>query len=150
MATATGLVAQQLKRAFGEGPAHSRSAFRLLFADKVDLRHVPPLDSDGVVSGKSLADGIDREAAAIGTALSDQRYEHVMVTVEGDVVTVRAELLGCLANGNFVHLPVQSRCTIKGERIVGLEQILDGDAMKAWTEVAVAGGLARNLTQSSD
>jgi hypothetical protein len=108
----------------------------------LEYRHVPPLPSDGVVDGTRLTESTSREAAAIGRAISEQRYSDIEVTVDGAEVRVVANLRGMLATGAPVCLPTQMRCTIDGGKIVAMTHVMDGGAMKAWAEVAAAGGLA--------
>jgi hypothetical protein len=141
MAATTAEVARQLHAAFIAGPGHARQAIGGLFADAVELSHVPPLSSDGIVDGKRLAESTDREAASIGRAISDQRYSDIEVTVDDNEVRVTGNLLGTLATGTPVHLPMQMRCTIGDGQIVAIGHVMDGDAMNVWAEVAVAGGL---------
>ncbi|MHB8665037.1 MAG: nuclear transport factor 2-like protein [Acidimicrobiales bacterium] len=140
-ATATE-VARKLEAGFRAGPAAAPQAIGRLCGDQVEYRHIPALPSDGVVDGTRLAEGTGREAAAIGRALSDQRYTDIEVTVDGTEVRVVANLLGVLATGAAVCLPTQMRCIIDDGRIVAITHVMDGGAMKAWAEVAAAAGMA--------
>ena len=44
-------VAAQLEAAFNAGPDEAQATLRALYADEMELRHVPALPSDGVVDG---------------------------------------------------------------------------------------------------
>jgi hypothetical protein len=134
-------VARQLEAAFRAGPEFAPPAIGRLCADEVTYRHLPPLPSDGVVDGRRLAETTGREAAAIGRAISDQRYGDIELTVDGAEVRVAANVRGILATGASVCLPTQMRCIIDDGKIVAITHVMDGGAMKAWAEVAGAAGL---------
>ena len=137
MSATTAEVARQLDAAFNAGPERARQAIGGLLADTVELNHVPPRQPDGIVDGKRLAESTDKEAAAIGRAISDERYSDIEVAVDGDQVRVTGNLLGSLATGRMVRLPMQMRCTIGDGQIVAITHVMDGDAMNVWAEVAV-------------
>lgn len=143
-------VAERLAEAFTAGPKESRRVLGALYADRVALNHLPALASDGVVDGVRLSSSNDKEAGAIATAISDQFYEDVEVTVSGEVVEVRASMCGTLRNGESVCLPLLIRCIVDDARIVAITYVMTDGAMKAWAEVAVAGGIsaAAPLTQA--
>jgi hypothetical protein len=146
-------VARLLEAGFAAGPQDAPRLISSLCADKVEYNHVPPFPSDGVVDGSRLAESTQREAAAIATAIRDQSYSDVKVTVDGTEVRVTANLCGILATGASVSLPTQMRCTIADGKIVAITHVMDGGAMKAWAEVAAAGGLVaakRLLTRDGD
>ncbi len=143
-------VGQQIEAAFGAGPQAAPQAIGGLCADKVEYRHVPPLPNDGVVDGTRLAESTGREGAAIGRAISDQRYSDIEITVDGAEVRVAANLRGILATGAPVCLPTQMRCVVDNGKIVAITHVMDGGAMKAWAEVAVAGGLVAAKTLLDD
>lgn len=134
-------VARCLEQALVAGPDHFRPALGQLYADEVELRHEPPLPPDGVVDGRRLAESSEKEAAAIAGALQDQRYDRVEVTVDSDTVLVQACLVGALADGKAVSLPTRMRCRVDAGRIVAITHEMGPEAMRAWAEVAVAGGL---------
>lgn len=135
------LVAAELERALAAGPEVFRPILGALFADEVDLRHEPPLPADGIVGGTRLAAATEREAVAITGVLADRRYGDIDVTVDGDQVLVRTALMGTLPDGRAVVLPTRMRCTIAHGRISALTHEMGADALRAWAEVAVAGGL---------
>ena len=134
-------VARALEDALRAGPEVFRSTLGGLYADEVELRHEPPLPSDGLVDGRRLAESSDREAAAIASTIADQRYGDSDVTLDGEVVTVRTALEGTLPDGRAVSLPTEMRCRVGAGRVVAITHALGPDAMRAWAEVAVAGGL---------
>jgi hypothetical protein len=142
-ATATALeVAHALEQALTAGPEQFRPTLGGLYAEQVELRHQPPLPPDGVVDGGRLAETSDKEALAITSALRDQHYADVEVGVDGDRVSIRASLVGTLADGSSVSLPTRMHCRIDhGGRVVAITHDMGVEAMRAWAEVAVAGGL---------
>jgi hypothetical protein len=134
-------LARRLERAVVAGPEVFRRTLGDLYAGSVELRHEPPLAADRVVDGRRLAASTETEAAAIAKAIADQRYGGAEVTVDGRVVVVKMALTGRLADGRSVGLPTHMRCAVDNGRIVAITHVIGPDAMRAWTEVAVAGGL---------
>ena len=135
-------VAAQLQAAFNAGPDEAQAVLRALYADEVELRHVPALPSDGIVDGARLRDASGREAAAVKGAIPDLHYAGVEVTVDGARVHVTAWIEGTLATGSTVHLLSDMSCTVRDDRIVGMEHRMDNATMAGWVEVAAAGGLS--------
>jgi hypothetical protein len=143
-------VAGRLEQAFRDGPDISGGVLAGLYADTVDLHHVPALPTDGPVDGRRLAETSQNEAAAISGALTDRQHDDITVTVDGDQIRLRANLVGTLADGTTVSLPLSMRCTIAGGRIVALEHVMEGEAMEAWARVAVAAGIIGPETLTDD
>jgi hypothetical protein len=106
----------------------------------VELRHEPALTVDGIVDGRRLGEIAEREAAAVTGVLDDSRFDEIRVAVDGDVITVHAELRGGLPDGRAVSLPTHMRCVVSDGRIVAITHVMGPQAMGAWAEVAVAGG----------
>jgi hypothetical protein len=134
-------VARRLERAIVAGPEVFRRTLGDLYGGCVELRHEPPLAADGVVDGRRLAASSETEAAAIAKGIADQRYAGAEVTVDGRVVVLKMALTGKLADGRPVSLPTHMRCAVDNGRVVAITHVMGQDAMRAWAEVAVAGGL---------
>ncbi len=134
-------VANRLEGAIAAGPEVFRRSLGDLYASAVELRHEPPLASDGVVDGRRLAASSETEAAAIAKGIADQRYAGAEVTVDGRLVFVSMSLTGRLADGRLVSLPIDMRCAVDNGQVVAITHVMGPDAMRSWAEVAVAGGL---------
>jgi ketosteroid isomerase-like protein len=144
-------IVRHLEGQLTAGPDAFRTAVAQLYADKVELRHEPPLSLDGIVDGKRLAESSKHEAAAITGVLSDLRYADTQVSLDGDCVTIAMNLLGTVPTGASVRLPIRMQCRIEDGRIVAVTQAMGQDAMQAWAQVAAAAGItgASNLLDSS-
>jgi hypothetical protein len=135
-------VAAALRDAFTAGPEAAQTTLRSLYGDAVDYRHNPPMPSDGVVVGERLCEASGREAAAINSAIPGFRYEGLEVTIgDDDRVHVKVWIVGTLGNGTEVRVPSNMYCTVRDGHIVGMEHMMDADAMAAWADVATAAGL---------
>jgi ketosteroid isomerase-like protein len=134
-------VACRLAEAYAAGPDAAQSLLGSLYADEMELRHVPALPSDGMVAGARVREVNGQEAQAINGLLSDRSFGDVEIAVEGDLVRVAAVVTGTLADGKAVRLPTDLRLTVRGSRIVGLEHHMGEEAMKGWAEVAAAAGM---------
>jgi ketosteroid isomerase-like protein len=139
--TGSSEVAAALEAGLAAGPAAFRRALGSLYADQVEYRHEPPLPSDGFVDGARLGASADREATALTGALADARYGEHEVIVEGDVVAVSSALEGTLPDGRGVSLPLRMRCRVEDGRIAAVTHAMGAEVMRAWAEVAVAGGM---------
>lgn len=135
-------VATHLVAAFQAGPDEALAALRSHYAASVELRHVPALPSDGTVDGARLAESSTREAAMVRRVLSDQRYDGVTATVDGDRFDLRTVIVGTLDSGVSVRIPTRMRGAVLDDRIVAIEHVMDAEAIAGWTAVAAAGGLA--------
>lgn len=134
-------VARQLEAAFKAGPDAAQSTLAALYAESVELRHVPAFPSDGPIDGVRLRESSHREAAAIRNAIPDYDYDDVQVVTVGERVHVKAFIRGTLGTGSSVRLLSEMYCSVRDERIVGVEHHMDNDTLVAWVEVAEAGGL---------
>jgi hypothetical protein len=134
-------VARTLEEGIAAGPATFRRILAGLYADQVELRHEPALPSDGIVDGARLGASSDREASAMTGVLADVRYGDGEVVVDGAEVSVATSLEGTLPDGRAVSLPTRMRCRVEAGRIVAITHAMGAEAMRAWAEVAVAGGL---------
>jgi hypothetical protein len=134
-------VADELRTAFENGPDAAHRVLSSLYDDTVELRHVPPLPSDGTVDGERLREASSREAAAVKSAIPDQRYDTVEVVADAAGVHIKARIRGTLSTGRDVRLLAEMWCTVRAGRIVAIEHRMDEDALAGWVEVAAAGGL---------
>ena len=80
-------IADRLRAAYLAGPDEAQAVTASLYADTVELRHSPPLPSDGPVDASFLKDISAREGGAIRRAIPDMTYDDVQVTVDGDQVS---------------------------------------------------------------
>jgi len=134
-------VAEQLKTAFENGPESAQTVLRGLYGDTLELRHVPPLPSDGTVDGERMRQASGQEAAAVKRAIPDQRYDEVEVVVDGSRVHLKAWIQGTLTTGTSVRMLSEMWCAVSEGRIVAVEHLMDDDAIAGWVEVAAAAGL---------
>lgn len=134
-------VAEQLETAFKTGPEVAQTVLASLYADQLELHHVPALPSDGTVNGARMRAASGMEAAAIKNAIPDQYYDDVTVEVDGERVHIKVWIRGTLATGKAVRLVSDMFCTVRAGHIVAMEHVMDNDTMAAWAEVAIAGGL---------
>ena len=126
-------------RAVATDRAKSRDLLVSLFADTVELRHVPPSPSDGPIPGRVLSDVSGREVAALARALPDAEHGGAEVTVEGDAVRVRVRTSGVLADGTRIDVETNTRFTIADGAIVALQSDMDAGSAEAWKKVLAAG-----------
>ena len=134
-------IAEQLRTAFENGPEAAQTALRALYADTLELHHVPPLPSDGTVDGERMREASGREAAAVKSAIPDQHYDNIEVIADRSRVHVKAWIQGTLTTGKSIRVLSEMWCTVRDGRIIAIEHLMDKDAMAGWVEVAAAGGM---------
>jgi len=127
-------------RAAADDPVQSQQVLAALFAEHVELRHVPPSASDGPIAGARLAELSRREVEASGRALQGGVQRRSEITVEGDAIRVRAQVGGTLADGSTVDVRTNTRFTVTDGAITALESDMDEATMAAWGQVLYAGG----------
>jgi hypothetical protein len=137
----TATVADQLRAAFDAGPDEAQDALRSLYAEQVEVRHVPTLPSDGVVHRARLVEVSTREAAAVRGAIPDEHYGDIHIDADGDRIHVRVAIYGTLITGKTIELVSDSTYTVTDGHIAGIEHHMPPEAMAGWAEVATAGGL---------
>ena len=126
-------------RAVAQDRTKSRNLLASLFAETVELRHVPPSPSDGPIPGSLLSEVSGREVVALARALPDAEHGGTEVTVEGDAVRVRVRTTGALADGTPIDVETNTLFTIAGGAIVGLQSDMDPASATAWKQVLAAG-----------
>jgi ketosteroid isomerase-like protein len=112
-----------------------------LYAEKVELRHVPGLPTDGPVDGALLGEMGRREVAASGRALVRTGDPATQITVEGDDIRMRNRTQGRLEDGTVVDVETNTLLRVSDGRIVELVSEMDDASMQAWGQVLVAGGI---------
>jgi hypothetical protein len=138
MGTPADEIAEELRVAKGD-VVKTQAILERRFAEQIELRHVPPLESDGPIAARLLIEVAGREVAAVERALPD-RVTDGDVTVDGDVIRVQNRTQGTLSDGTTVDVQTDTRFTVSDGAIVGLESNMDAASMQAWGTVLAAGG----------
>jgi ketosteroid isomerase-like protein len=123
-------------RAVAHDRTKSRELLASLFAENVELRHVPARPSDGPIAGSFLAEVSRREVEALPRALHDAVHDEAEITVEGDAVRVRGRTSGTLPDGTTIGVRTNTLLTIADGVIVALQ----APSTEAWQKVLVVGG----------
>ena len=127
-------------RVAAEDPERSQQTLASLFAEQVELRHVPPSSSDGPIPGALLSEVSRREVEASGRALVGPVERESEITVEGDAIRVRSRIAGVLADGSTVDLRTNTVFTVTDGAITALQSDMDAASMATWGKALVAGG----------
>jgi len=138
MGTTADDIAEELRAASGD-VVKTQEVMARRFAEHIELRHVPPLESDGPIAARLLVEVARREVAAVERALPD-RVTDGDVAVVGDVIRVQNRTQGTLSDGTSVDVRTDTRFTVADGAIVGLESNMDAASMQAWGTVLAAGG----------
>ena len=139
MALSADEVAERM-RAAADDPVRSQETLASLFAEQVELRHVPPSSSDGAILGALLAEVSRREVEASGRALVGPVERESEITVEGDAIRVRNLIAGALADGSTVELRTNTLFTVTDGAITALQSDMDAASMATWGKALAAGG----------
>jgi ketosteroid isomerase-like protein len=127
-------------RAVAHDRTKSRELLASLFAENVELRHVPARPSDGPIAGSFLAEVSRREVEALPRALHDVVHDEAEIAVEGDAIRVRGRTSGTLPVGTTIDVRTNTLLTIADGAIVALQSDMDAPSTEAWQKVLVAGG----------
>jgi hypothetical protein len=137
-------------RAVVSDPKATQQLMTSLYAEQLELRHVPPLQSDGPIASGLLVEISQREVAAAEKAFSDRPERTSDITVEGDGIRVRSLTRGQLRDGSFVEMRSNTLFTVKGGVIVGLMSDMDPASMTTWARVLSAGGFKLRINADSE
>jgi ketosteroid isomerase-like protein len=127
-------------RAVAHDRTKSRELLAGLFAENVELRHVPARPADGPIAGSFLAEVSRREVEALPRALNDAVHDETEITVEGDAIRVRGRTSGTLPDGTTIEVRTNTLLTIADGVIVALQSDMDAPSTEAWQKVLVVGG----------
>lgn len=142
-------IAQQLLAVAGDAE-RSRETLTALFAEEIELRHVPPAPTDGPIPGALLAEISRREVAALSRAMPDATHDEPEITVEGDAIRVRRRTHGLLGDGTPVDVRTNTLMSIADGRVVALESDMDPESLRSWRGVLAAGGFEVPAGRASD
>jgi len=128
-------------RAVAHDRVASQELLASLFAEQVELRHVPASPNDGPIAGALLATVARREVEAMPRAFDGEVGHDTDIAVEGETIRVRGRVTGTLRDGSTVELRTNTLHTIAGGQIVALESDMDPDSLATWQRVLAAGGM---------
>ena len=97
----------------------------LPFADKVQLSHEPPLETDGLVDGALLSAIAKAEVEAMERAFAAPPERAQSRTAEGRFVTSRSTIRGTLIDGTAIDYKTEVVLEIEGGVIVGVRARMD-------------------------
>ena len=133
--------AADMRTAVAHDRVASQELLASLFAEQVELRHVPASPNDGPIAGALLATVARREVEAMperSTARSDTTPTS---RSRARPYTSGAGSPGPLRDGSTVELRTNTLHTIAGGQIVALESDMDPDSLATWQRVLAAGGM---------
>jgi hypothetical protein len=130
----------ELLRADAEAPQAGRpSVMSSLFAETIELSHVPPLPADGPITADLLRAISVADMAAVSSGLLNRVAEKASITVEGSSIRIRSSLRGNLATGKPINVDNDVLIEIRDGKIVALQGHRDEDGWAQWFEVLEAG-----------
>ncbi|MGO8864542.1 MAG: hypothetical protein ACLQRH_27755 [Acidimicrobiales bacterium] len=140
MSTADAERIAELLRADAEAPRSGRpSAMSSLFAETIELSHVPSLPADGPITADLLRAISAADMAAVSRGLLNLVAEKATVTVEASSIRIRSSLRGNLATGKPIKVDNDVLIEIRDGKIVALQGHRDEDSWAQWFEVLEAG-----------
>jgi hypothetical protein len=118
-------------------------AMATLFADSVELRHDPPIPTDGPIPGATLRDVAIAETRAANRAFTEVVRDNVEVTVDGPSIRVRATTKGTLMTGAAISIDTDVVVEVRDGEIVAMNAHLGDENTARWREALEAGGFER-------
>lgn len=132
-------LAEQL-RAEVESPREGQpSVMSSLYADIIDLRHLPPRAADGPIDAGLMREISIADMEAVGRGLPDRTFDQPTITVEGDYVHIQSAIRGTLATGEAVKVDNDVKVKVLDGRIVALEAHRDEASWANWFKILDAG-----------
>jgi ketosteroid isomerase-like protein len=133
------VVAEKLRASYAESWEAGRASVATFFAETVEVRHQPPLPTDGLTPGAEVGEASTAEFGAYKNMLTDFR-EETTISVDGDRVICDVVLAGAMADGTEVRAPVKQVLTIKGDVATKNEVSLEPEVLAQLIEIVTAGG----------
>lgn len=127
-------------RAVAHDQVKSREMLTGLFAESVELQHVPRSSTDGPIAGRLLAEIARRESEAVVRALPDIIHDDPEITVEAGAIRVRRRTVGTLLDGTSVDVRTDTLFSITDGEIAALQSDMDASDRDTWQRVLAAGG----------
>jgi ketosteroid isomerase-like protein len=110
-----------------------------LFADTVELTHVPPLPADGPIAASDLSEISAADMQAVSRGLHNRSADQPSISVEGSSVRIRSTMRGTLANGDPIRVDGEVLLEVRDGRIVALQSHRDPESWAQWFKVLAAG-----------
>lgn len=133
-------IAERLRADYESPSPDGIPAMATLFADTVELRHDPPIASDGPIPGSALRDVAIAETQAANRAFTEVVRDNVDVTVDGSSIRIRATTKGTLVTGATLSIDTDVVVEVRDGRIVAMSAHLGDDNTARWREALAAGG----------
>jgi hypothetical protein len=111
-----------------------------LFAETVELEHVPPAPTDGPLPGAMLREVAIAETQAANRAFTEVTRDDVRVTVNGSSIRLQSTTKGTLVTGESVSIDTDVVVEIQDGRIVAMEARMSEEDGKRWRQALEAGG----------
>ena len=119
-----------------------------LYAEKVDLRHVPPSEHDGVMSREQLVAGAPAERGLFENAIPDFNSTH-SYEVEGERIVEQFHMRGTLRDGQVLDNRMTITYTVSDGAISAMTAEIDPEGSAPLRTVIVqAGGFPRPDAES--
>ena len=100
-----------------------------LWADQVEMCHVPPMPQDGQYSREQLISRQATEVKGLAAVIPDYNQEDVAVAVVGDEIHYSATMVGTLPDGRRYQAPVQAVISVRGGRLSRMETTFNPEAV---------------------
>jgi ketosteroid isomerase-like protein len=140
MTTDAERIADQLRAeaaAPGEG---GPSVMGSLYADTIELTHLPARAADGPISAAELRDISIADMAAVNRGLTERVFEQPRITVEGSAIRIQSTMRGTMASGDPIKVDNDVLLEVRDGKIVGLQAHRDEESWAQWFKVLSAGG----------
>jgi hypothetical protein len=110
-----------------------------LYADTIDLSHVPPRAADGPIDAELMRKISVADMEAVGRGLPDRTFDKPTITVEGGYVRIRSAIRGTLVTGETVKVNNDVKLAVRDGKIVALEAHRDEESWSNWFKILEAG-----------
>jgi ketosteroid isomerase-like protein len=132
-------LAEQLQAEVDTPQEGEPSVMSSLYADTIDLRHVPPRSADGPIEASLMREISVADMDAVSRGLLERTFDPPSIKVEGDSVRIRSAMRGTLATGEAVTVNNDVLLEVRDGKIVALEAHRDDESWSNWFKILKAG-----------
>jgi hypothetical protein len=132
-------LAEQLQAEVEAPQTGQPSVMSTLYAETIDLRHVPPRAADGPIEASLMRQISVADMDAVSRGLPERTFDKPSITVEGASVRIRSAIRGTLATGEAVTVNNDVLLEVGDGKIVALEAHRDEESWSNWFKILKAG-----------
>jgi hypothetical protein len=135
-------VAERIRSAEQVGFLAGRTTLHEMLADQVELHRIPAWPEDGMRSKESFLSNWLAEAKAFEAAFAEYHQEDVVVSVDGERISLRRALCGTTLDGEPFRFTFGNAFIVRDGKVVAIDVEISPEARDELREIIRKSGAA--------